>query len=74
MKNKLKSSAKTMVFVSPREKSDKSRSTLLSVYSCCKSEFELSIFNKINASVSISTSIIGILLLLFLKKSVFEKR
>ena len=33
-KNKLKSPAKTMVFVSSREKSDKSGSTLLSVCSC----------------------------------------
>ena len=41
LKNKLKSQAEIMVFVSSREKSDKSRSTSLSVCSCFVSEFEV---------------------------------
>ena len=41
LKNKLKLPTKTMVFVSYREKLDKSRSTSLRVRSCSVSEFEL---------------------------------
>ena len=58
LKNELKLPAKTMVFVSSREKSDWSRATSLNVCSCSVSEFELQRFTKVNVSVSIFASII----------------
>ena len=56
LKNELKLPAKTMAFVSCREKSDKGRSISLSVCSCSVSKFELQRFNKTKKPLASSLS------------------
>ena len=62
-----------MLFVSPREKWDKSRWTSLNVCSCSVFRFELWKFNKINVSASILRilSLLLLSLLILLTKNFF---